>query len=181
MIDIPETVGLVLGLLVCVVLSFEERTGYFRKKFTKSRANDSGGLSKNLSKFKHKSLDERFEEAYLWACDVFGVSDNVYDTLENNMKTYRSLGRPYFTYHNVSEYEHYYPRKIPRCENRIKEWEDNSQIKAFANEFIGVVNSIKQQIDQEDLKLLKEYGVNTKYLLTNEFKVDKLKLFNIEQ
>lgn len=56
-------------------------------------------------KQRFKNADDmqmQFKEAYLWACSVFGVKKNVYDTLDEDCVKYPSLGVVYHTYYEVS-------------------------------------------------------------------------------
>lgn len=129
-----------------------------------------------------KSKDElhkKFKESYLWACEVFGVSENVYDTLDKELSEYKALGRDYFIFYYVSKYSHKYPITLPRCRNSIKDWKSFEQQKSFANEFINIVESMRNKIDSQELELFKKYGINYKNLLTETFQVDNMKLYSL--
>lgn len=122
-------------------------------------------------------LRRKFKDSYLWACDTFGVSVNVYEELEDNMIRW-SLGEDYFTLYYTSYYGEYYPR-IQRCKNRISDHRSSKQMELFANEFINVVESMRNIIDSQELELFKKYGISYKNLLTQTFQVDNMKLYSL--
>lgn len=125
-------------------------------------------------------LQEQFKEAYLWACETFGVYKNVYGTLENDLIGYKTLGVPYFTYYCISHYSSNYPN-IPHTTSKIRTWDNKAQQRTFALEFISLVNSMRTRVDTEDFELFNKYEVPFKNLLTKEFKVDKLSLHHIPE
>lgn len=125
-------------------------------------------------------LQEQFKEAYLWACKTFGVHENVYDTLDEDVRRYSALGVPYFTYYHVSNYSDHYPN-IPHTTSKIQTWGDEDQQRTFALEFISLVNSVRLRLDVEDFELFNKYEIPFKNLLTKEFKVDKLSLHHIPE
>lgn len=125
-------------------------------------------------------LQERFKEAYLWACKTFGVHSNVYATLDEDVRRYSGLGVPYFTYYHVSKYQGYYPN-VPRISSNVHDWKDKEQQRTFALEFISLVNSMRNRVDTEDFELFNKYEIPFKNLLTKEFKVDKLSLHQLPE
>lgn len=145
----------------------------------RSEDEESGGIVSPTFSNKH-NLQEQFKEAYLWACETFGVHKNVYDTLDEDVRRYSGLGIPYFTYYHVSHYSGYYPN-MPCTASKIQTWGDEAQQRAFALEFISLVNSMRTRLDVEDYELFNKYKIPFKNLLTKEFKVDKLSLHQIPE
>ncbi len=125
-----------------------------------------------------KDLHKRFKDAYLWACEMFGVHHNLYKELESNILQHSSLGMDYFTYYYASKYSNYYPR-IEMCKNRISIWDSPKQQSLFANEFINIVNGMRNKVDSEEIKLFNKYQISFDSLLTREFKVDTMKLYSL--
>lgn len=126
-------------------------------------------------------LQEQFKEAYLWACKTFGVYKNVYDTLDENVRRYPSLGVPYFTYFYASHYQHDYYPNIPHLSSLIHNWDSEKEQLKFALDFISLVNSMRARVDTEDFELFNKYEIPLKNLLTKEFKVDKLSLHQLPE
>lgn len=145
----------------------------------RSEDEDAVGVVHPTFSNKH-DLQEQFKEAYLWACKTFGVHKSVYDTLEEDVRSYSGLGVPYFTYYHVSHYSGYYPN-IPRVSSNVHTWNDKEQQRAFALEFISLVNSMRNRVDVEDFELFNKYEIPFKNLLTKEFKVDKVSLHQIPE
>jgi hypothetical protein len=123
-------------------------------------------------------IDKEFKEAYLWACDTFGVIDHIFDRLEDNMRGYTELGYDYFVYYYASEYLRYYPKYIPKPKTKVTSSNRRKDGIKFAQEFIDIVNDIRASIDTETLTLMSKYDVDYKKLLTNKFEVDNMQLFN---
>lgn len=147
----------------------------------RSKDEETAGVVHPTPTFSNKqNLQEQFKEAYLWACKTFGVTGNVYKSLESDIKSYPSLGVHYFTYYHVSKYQSYYPN-IPRVSSSVHTWDDRDQQRKFALEFITLVNSMRTRLDTEDFELFNKYEIPFKNLLTKEFKVDKLSLHHIPE
>lgn len=125
-----------------------------------------------------KELQAKFKENYLWACEVFGVRESVYDTLAAEVKRYPRLGVVYFTYYYVSKYSTHYP-KIERCLNHISDWEDTKQQEVFANEFISIAERLRSNFDLDEYELLNKYNLFDKSTLTKKFEVDNMQLFQL--
>ena len=123
-------------------------------------------------------MQRKFKECYLWASEVFGVSNNVYDNLDAEVKRYPRLGVRYFTYYYASKHSGSYPR-IQRTVNVVSDEDNINQCEKFANEFINIVEGLKAQIDDDELKLFKKYDIYFKNLLTRKFEVDNMKLFSL--
>lgn len=123
-------------------------------------------------------MQRKFKECYLWASEVFGVSNNVYDDLDAEVKRCPRLGVRYFTYYYASKYANRYPR-IQKTVNVVSDEDDINQCERFANEFINIVEGLKAQIDEDELKLFKKYDIYFKNLLTSKFEVDNMKLFSL--
>lgn len=145
----------------------------------RSKDEETVGVVRPAFLNKH-DLQEQFKETYLWACKTFGVKENVYKSLEANIKSYPKLGVPYFTYYHVSEYQGYYPN-IPRVSSSVHTWDDRDQQRKFALEFITLVNSMRTRLDAEDFELFNKYEISFKNLLTKEFRVDKLSLHQLPE
>ena len=126
------------------------------------------------------ALQAKFKENYLWACDVFGVKENVYDSLAKDVKRCPSLGVVYFTYYYVSQYSEHYP-KIERCLNHISDWNNTKQQEAFANEFISIVQQLRSDFDLGEYELLNKYNLFDKNTLTKKFEVDTIQLFKLSE
>lgn len=145
------------------------------------KSNDEETVGVVHPRFSNKhDLQEQFKEAYLWACKTFGVTENVYKSLESDIKSYPILGVPYFTYYHVSKYQGHYPN-IPRVSSSVNTWGDRDQQRKFALEFISLVNSMRTRLDVEDFELFNKYEIPFKNLLTKEFKVDKLSLHRLPE
>lgn len=171
--------GLVLFILVLLVIAL---TMYLLTKGKVEGDNDERPYI--YPKFKFKGEDEMqevFKEAYLWACNTFGVKKNAYDELQSNLKEYPSLGIDYFTYYYVSEYPSRYPKYIPDIKNKIREHSSIPQQFNFVVEFLTIVDNLRCKVDEDELKLFNKYNIDIKYLLTNEFEVDKLSLYSLPQ
>lgn len=126
-------------------------------------------------------MQRQFKEAYLWACNVFGVKKNVYDTLDEDCAKYPSLGVVYHTYYEVSTSTYSCYPNIPQTNSRILVWDDVTQQEKFVVEFLGVVNKLRNCIDDEEVKLFTKYNIPFKNLLTREFEVNTMKLFSLPQ
>lgn len=125
-----------------------------------------------------KDLHKRFKDAYLWACEVFGVRENVYDELEYNIGRYPSLGLHHFTFYYVSRYSFNYPR-MQQCKKVLSTWASVDEMEDFAEEFINLVNGMRNNVDSEDLSLFNRYHIPIKKLLTTEFEIDNMKLYSL--
>lgn len=124
-------------------------------------------------------MQRKFKEAYLWACDVFGVSENVYYGLESDCNKHPSLGVVFFTYYSVSHYPSMHHPYGLETHYKISDWDDVKQQTKFAKEFIENVNSVRYALDSEEIKLFKKYQISYKSLLTNKFEVNNMKLFSL--
>lgn len=135
------------------------------------------------TKFKgEEDMQAQFKEAYLWACDVFGVRENVYDNLNQNLKKrirHKSLGVRWFTYGYVSRYTFLHYPMMPRIPYEIKCENNELQVKTFVTEFIALVDSYRNNLSDEDIELFLKYNINYQLLLTTRFEVDTMQLYQL--
>lgn len=170
--------GEVLSLIVLCVLGF---VGFLIYN-ANTKGGNQGVVLPIKKRFKNADdMQRQFKEAYLWACSVFGVKENVYDTLDEDCAKYPNLGVVYHTYYTVSgsTYSHY--PNIPQTNNRVRTWDDVTQQENFVIEFLGIVNKLRNCIDDEEVKLFTKYNIPFKNLLTREFEVNTMKLFSLPQ
>lgn len=167
--------GIVIFIIVLGALAFLGYNIYSCDNGTKDTPSKL-----NLNFESEGRLHERFKEAYLWSCKVFGVSENVYDNLEDELRAYPSLGIGYFVYYYASRYPRKYPRMV-RCQTLITDYcyKDSKKIREFANEFINIVNSVRKKVDEEEIVLFNKYDIPFKHLLTEAFEVDNMKLYSL--
>lgn len=170
--------GIILFLIVGCVLAF---VGFIIYSVDTNKSNQGIILP---TKQRFKSADdtqEQFKEAYLWACSVFGVYESIYDSIAYKSNCFRSLGIEYFTYYKVSEYRCLYYPYMSEIEERITDWRSSKQQEEFALGFISKINSIRNRVDVEEIRLFSKYNIPFKNLLTREFKVDNMQLFSLPQ
>lgn len=169
--------GIILFLIIGCVLTL---VGFIIYRDDTDKANRAV-ISTTKPKFKNtKDMQNKFLEAYMWACCVFGVRKNAYDSLDRNISEYPILGINYFTYYYVSKYSENYPN-ICQTVSSIYVWDDVTQQEDFVIEFLGIVNKLRNRIDVEEIKLFSKYNIPFKNLLTREFKVDNMQLFSLPQ
>jgi hypothetical protein len=170
--------GVILFLIVLCALGF---VGFLI--YNADTKDDNQGVVLPIKqRFKNADdMQRQFLEAYIWACNVFGVKKNVYDTLYENCVKYPSLGVVYHTYYEVSTstYSHY--PNIPQTNNKVRTWDNVIQQEKFVIEFLGIVNKLRNSIDAEEVKLFTKYNIPFKNLLTREFEVNTMKLFSLPQ
>lgn len=170
--------GEVLFLIVLCVLGF---VGFLI--YSADTKDDNQGVMLPIKqRFKNADdMQRQFKEAYLWACEMFGVKENVYDTLDEDCAKYPSLGVMYHTYYTVSGSTYYCYPNIPQTNNRVRTWDDLTQQEKFVVEFLEIVNKLRNRIDAEEVKLFTKYNIPFKNLLTREFEVNTMKLFSLPQ
>lgn len=170
--------GVILFLIILCTLGF---VGFLI--YTSDTKDDSQGVVLPIkSKFKNADdMQRQFLEAYIWACNMFGVKKNVYDTLYEDCVKYPSLGVVYHTYYEVSTSTYSCYPNIPQTNSSIRAWDNVTQQEKFVIEFLGIVNKLRNRIDVEEIKLFSKYNIPFKNLLTREFKVDNMQLFSLPQ
>lgn len=121
-----------------------------------------------------ENLKAEYKANYLWACNMFGVSSNVFtDTSETEYD-----GRYWLYNHVVLMGDSYrskyiYPRGLPFPKTKISGTEccHNEDIQPwvydFMVEFNGIVNKLKTFYNSDDIKLYIKYDVSYKCLLKN--------------
>lgn len=170
--------GVILFLIVLCALGF---AGFLI--YNADTKDDNQGVVLPIKqRFKNADdMQEQFKEAYLWACSVFGVYESVYDSIAYKSDCFRSLGIEYFTYYKVSEYRCLHYPYMSEIEERITDWRSSNQQEEFALGFISKINSIRNRVDVEEIRLFSKYNIPFKNLLTREFKVDNMQLFSLPQ
>lgn len=169
--------GVILFLIVLCVLGF---VGFLIYN-ANTKGGNQGVVLPIKQRFKNADdMQRQFLEAYTWTCNVFGVRKNVYDGLDEKISEYPSLGVNYFTYYYVSKYSENYPN-IPQTNSSIRTWDNVTQQEKFVVEFLGIVNRLRNRIDDEEVKLFTKYNIPFKNLLTREFEVNTMKLFSLPQ
>lgn len=170
--------GIILFLIVGCVLAF---VGFIIYSVDTNKSNQ-GIILPTKQRFKSADdMQEQFKEAYLWACSVFGVYESIYDSIAYKSNCFGSLGIEYFTYYKVSEYRCLHYPYMGEIEERIIDWRSSKQQEEFALGFISKINSIRNRVDVEEIRLFSKYNIPFKNLLTREFKVDNMQLFSLPQ
>lgn len=168
-------VGLILILIVVGVLIYST----FLLEVSLRRTNKVNEVE---HKYEGKALQREFKSAYLWAYKNFGSCNNLYDELDEDLKRFKNLGVDYFTYYRMSRYEClYYPKYIPKPDINVSGSGDEKGYTQYANEFISIVNNVRENLDMEQIELFHKYGMFNEKLLTDKFKVDTMKLFKLPE
>lgn len=120
------------------------------------------------------TLKAEYKANYLWACKIFGVSNNVFtDTSETE------YGGRYWLYNHVMvmgdsfRVKYSYPHNLPFPKTRIsgtdvcKDEKAPTWVYSFMVEFNEIVNKVRDFHDSEDIKLYIKYGISYKCLMKN--------------
>lgn len=170
--------GVILFLIVLCALGFVGFLIYSAD----TKGGNQGVVLPIKQRFKNADdMQRQFLEAYIWACCVFGVHENIYDNMNNEPRIARSLGVEYYTYYKVSEYRSLYYPYMSSIPEKITQWKDVEQQEKFAFGFISKVDRIRKSLDAEEVKLFTKYNIPFKNLLTREFEVNTMKLFSLPQ
>lgn len=101
---------------------------------------------------------EYFIENYTWACDKFGVGENIFLSNKN-----RETSSMWYICHQIDSHSTYLPNGFPKPKSYISD--SHLMLSArnyfpetkWMKEFIEIVQKIKQNVSDEELDLILKY------------------------